>query len=66
MIFFKKNICDECEKKFSKLEDLMQHKQIVHFKDLPYDCKECNKNFSSMEDMRKHLQKFHSYKKDRT
>lgn len=65
MIFFKKNQCRVCDKKFSKLEELMQHQQIVHGKDLPYDCKECNKFFSSMEEMRTHLQKHHSYKKDR-
>ena len=65
MIFFKKNQCKVCDKKFSKLEELMQHQQIVHGKDLPYDCKECNKFFSSMEEMRTHLQKHHSYKKDR-
>ena len=65
MIFFKKNRCEECGKKFSKYEELMQHQQIVHNKDLPYDCKECNKFFSSMEEMRTHLQKHHSYKKDR-
>ena len=50
--------------KFSQEEELMQHKQVVHFKDLPYDCKKCNKNFSNMEAMRTHLQKEHSYKKD--
>ncbi len=65
MIFFKKNQCTVCEKKFSKLEELMQHQQVVHNKNLPYDCKECNKFFSSMEEMRTHLQKYHSYKKDR-
>jgi len=65
MIFFKKNQCRVCDKKFSKLEELMQHQQIIHGKDLPYDCKECNKFFSSMEEMRTHLQKYHSYKKDR-
>ncbi len=65
MIFFKKNQCKVCDKKFSKLEELMQHQQIVHGKDLPYDCKECNKFFSSMEEMRTHLQRNHSYKKDR-
>jgi len=65
MIFFKKNQCKVCDKKFSKLEELMQHQQIIHGKDLPYDCKECNKFFSSMEEMRTHLQKHHSYKKDR-
>ena len=43
----------------------MQHQQVVHFKDSPYDCKKCNKNFSNMEDMRTHLQREHSYKKDR-
>ena len=54
-----------CDKKFSKEEELMNHKQIVHGKDLQYDCKECNKYFSNMEDMRTHLQREHSYKKDR-
>ena len=43
----------------------MNHKQIVHGKDLKYDCKECDKYFSNMEDMRTHLQREHSYKKDR-
>ncbi len=43
----------------------MQHQQVVHFKDYPYDCKECGKDFSNMEDMRTHLQREHSYKKDR-
>ena len=65
MILFKKNVCDYCNKKFSKKEELMQHLQITHYKDLPYDCKECGKNFSNMEDMRTHLQRQHSYKKDR-
>jgi len=43
----------------------MNHKEIIHGKNLEYDCKECNMNFSNMEDMRTHLQKEHSYKKDR-
>jgi KRAB domain-containing zinc finger protein len=65
MIFLKKYSCEKCDKKFSKQEELMQHHQIVHNKDLPYDCKECNQFFSSMEEMRSHLQRNHSYKKDR-
>ena len=65
MGFFKKISCDVCNKKFSKEEELMNHKQIVHGKDLQYDCKECDKYFSNMEDMRTHLQREHSYKKDR-
>ncbi|MFN3654925.1 MAG: hypothetical protein ACK4TO_06315 [Candidatus Nitrosotenuis sp.] len=43
-------------------EELMQHKQIIHGKDLPYDCKACNQNFSNMQDMRTHLQRHHDYK----
>ena len=65
MNLFKKYLCNKCDKKFSKEEELMYHKQIIHGKDLKYDCKECNKDFSNMEDMRTHLQKEHSYKKDR-
>ena len=65
LMFFKKNVCDICKAKFSKIEELMQHQQVTHYKDLPYDCKECNESFSNMEDMRTHLQREHSYKKDR-
>lgn len=54
-----------CDRKFSKEEQLMNHKQIVHGKDLQYDCKECKRYFSNMDDMRTHLQREHSYKKDR-
>ncbi|MBT6468562.1 MAG: hypothetical protein HOK63_02775, partial [Thaumarchaeota archaeon] len=46
MNFFKKIKCDICEKKFSKQDELMNHKEIVHGKDLQYDCKECKKYFS--------------------
>ena len=63
MKFFKKFSCDMCDLKFHKQEELMQHQQVVHFKDLPYDCKECNEYFSSMEEMRTHLQRKHSYKR---
>jgi KRAB domain-containing zinc finger protein len=65
MRLFKKFTCDVCSSKFSRQEELMNHKQIVHGKDLQYDCKECKKYFSNMEDMRTHLQREHSYKKDR-
>lgn len=65
MLGFKKFICDVCNIKFSHQEELMNHKQIVHGKDLQYDCKECKMYFANMEDMRTHLQREHSYKKDR-
>ena len=64
-MFFKKFPCEKCNMKFSKQEELMQHLQVVHYKDLPYDCKECGELFPSMEDMRTHLQKKHSYKRER-
>ena len=63
--FFKKFVCDRCNSKFSHQEELMNHKQVVHGKDLKYDCKECNKYYSNMEDMRTHLQKEHKYRKDK-
>ncbi|MEM2785682.1 MAG: C2H2-type zinc finger protein [Candidatus Nitrosotenuis sp.] len=62
MRLFKKIRCEECGNIFSSDEELMQHKQIIHGKDLPYDCKLCNQNFSNMQDMRTHLQRYHSYK----
>ncbi|SVB36389.1 uncharacterized protein METZ01_LOCUS189243 [marine metagenome] len=43
----------------------MNHQEITHFKDSPYDCKVCNENFHSMSEMRDHLRKKHSYKIDR-
>jgi KRAB domain-containing zinc finger protein len=62
-LFRKKIPCDNCDLQFSSEEKLMQHQQIVHGKELPYDCKLCNQAFTNMQDMRTHLQKYHSYKK---
>jgi predicted RNA-binding protein with PUA domain len=39
----------------------MQHKQLIHGKDLLYYCKKCNMSFEGMEQMRDHTKKFHSY-----
>ena len=65
MNLFRKFECGICKEKFSKQEELMHHKEIIHFKDAPYDCKICNENFSNMSDMREHLKKNHSYKNER-
>ena len=65
MKFFKKIQCEICQKKFSQHEQLMNHQEITHFNNSPYDCKECNENFHSMLEMRDHLKKKHSYKIDR-
>ncbi|MEM2160219.1 MAG: C2H2-type zinc finger protein [Candidatus Nitrosotenuis sp.] len=64
MRLFKKISCQACSLYFKTNEELMQHQQTVHGKDLPYDCKMCNKSFTNMQDMRTHLQRYHSYKKD--
>jgi KRAB domain-containing zinc finger protein len=65
MRLFKKSIlCSKCDRKFTSQEELMQHEQVVHGKELPYDCKVCNQSFTNMQDMRTHLQKYHSYKKN--
>ena len=61
MDIFKKNICETCGKKFRKIEELMQHKQVIHGKDLLYYCKKCNMSFEGMEQMRDHTKKFRSY-----
>lgn len=65
-LFGHKIKCDKCSLGFSSQEKFMQHQEVVHGKDMPYDCRECNQNFSNMEDMRTHLQRYHSYKKDRS
>jgi KRAB domain-containing zinc finger protein len=65
MRLFKKKIpCELCDQSFPSEEQIMQHMQIVHGKELPYDCKVCNQSFTNMQDMRSHLQKYHSYKRD--
>ena len=43
----------------------MNHRQVVHGKDVQYDCRECGVCFPSMEEMRAHLQRKHSYKDGR-
>ena len=68
MVFFfssilRRNRCDKCDKKFHKIEELMQHTQVVHGKDLLYYCKQCDVSFMGMEQMRDHAKKFHTYRK---
>ena len=60
--FLRTQKCLKCGRKFRKVEELMQHEQVVHGKDLLYECKKCGVGFSGMEQMRDHIKKFHSYK----
>lgn len=63
MDIFRKHICGRCGAKFRRVEELMQHLQVIHGKGLFYECKPCNAKFEGMEQMRDHLKKFHSYNK---
>jgi transcriptional regulator NrdR family protein len=45
MVFFfssilRRNRCDKCDKRFQKIEELMQHTQVVHGKADARSCKE--------------------------
>jgi DNA-directed RNA polymerase subunit RPC12/RpoP len=63
MAFWRKNYsCPVCEKKFQKVEQLMQHQQLAHENKL-YECRQCKASFEGMEQMRDHAKKFHSYTK---
>ena len=55
--------CDKCGRRFHKIEELMQHTQVVHGKGIFYHCKQCDIKFEGMEQMRDHAKKFHSYNK---
>lgn len=63
MIFLKRNPCNQCDRSFRTAEQRMQHEQIVHGKDIPYECTGCGQSFSNMYDMREHLKRHHPYKK---
>ena len=54
--------CEKCGKRFAKIENYMQHFQIVH-EDAMYECKQCNIKISGMEQMRKHVRANHRYSK---
>lgn len=64
-MIFKKIRCEVCKKTFTKIEELMQHEQVIHGKNLLYDCRQCNMFFTGMQQMRDHIKKFHSYTKMR-
>ena len=57
---FERHKCDNCGRKFRKIEELMQHQQLMHEQSL-YVCNRCNASFEGMEQMRDHAKKFHSY-----
>jgi predicted nucleic acid-binding Zn ribbon protein len=62
MHMFERHKCDNCGRKFRKIEELMQHQQLTHEESM-YVCNQCNLSFEGMEQMRDHAKKFHSYHK---
>jgi len=60
-LLFKRDKCEECGRTFRKIEELMQHQQVVHGKDKSYKCNSCGQEYLGMEQMRAHIMKFHSY-----
>ncbi|MPZ06585.1 MAG: hypothetical protein GEU26_09235 [Nitrososphaeraceae archaeon] len=64
-MLLKRKKCDECGSSFRKIEELMQHQQVVHGKDQSYRCNSCGLEYFGMEQMRAHIMKFHSYRNKR-
>lgn len=62
--FFKNYQCPMCKKKFRKIEESMQHEQVIHGTGRSYTCNECKLDFEGMEQMRDHIKRCHSYKKN--
>ena len=60
---FKKYQCSLCNKTFRKIEESMQHEQVIHGSGRSYFCNKCNQNCSGMEQMRDHIKRNHQYKK---
>lgn len=63
MGLLRKHKCDTCDKSFGRIEELMQHQQVIHGKDSLYECKTCNMTFTNGEDLKAHARRYHSYKK---
>lgn len=61
--FLKKHQCNNCGKKFRKVEYLMHHSLLHHPDSNTYDCSNCGKTFSDMDKLKAHIKSEHSYKK---
>ena len=60
---WKKFACPLCNKRFRKIEDSMQHEQVMHGTGKCYICNSCNLKFFGMQQMRDHIKKNHQYNK---
>jgi uncharacterized protein with PIN domain len=62
---WKKFDCPLCNKRFRKIEDSMQHEQVIHGTGKIYTCNSCNLKFFGMQQMRDHIKKKHQYNKNK-
>ena len=62
---WKKFDCPLCNKRFRKIEDSMQHEQVIHGTGKIYTCNSCNLKFFGMQQMRDHIKKKHQYTKNK-
>lgn len=59
----KRHKCEICDRAFRRVEELMQHQQVIHGKDSMYECRSCNMVFTNGEDLRGHARRYHTYDK---
>ncbi|MFQ5940855.1 MAG: C2H2-type zinc finger protein [Nitrososphaerales archaeon] len=55
--------CDLCKRRFGRVEELMQHQQVIHGKESLYECGTCSMKFTNGEDLKAHAKRYHAYKK---
>jgi DNA-directed RNA polymerase subunit RPC12/RpoP len=60
---FKKHKCQECGRRFHKVEDFMHHQMLYHSAKNQYDCSTCGVMFTDMDKLKDHIKKNHSYSK---
>jgi uncharacterized protein with PIN domain len=60
---FKKNTCDECNKKFSKYDELIEHARNIHH-NVIVKCHECGRQFIHEKDRLHHVREEHEKKMD--
>jgi DNA-directed RNA polymerase subunit RPC12/RpoP len=63
--FLKKHKCQNCGRRFNKVENYMHHQLLYHFNTRSFDCLNCGINFADMDKLKDHIRKDHSYKKNK-
>ena len=58
----KKHKCSECEKSFTRNDQLSEHFKTYHETERPYKCTICNKGFIAMYRVKRHQKFLHTDK----